>query len=259
MSGNTYKSRTALVTGAGRRIGRAVALGLANGGWDVGVHFHRSRSQAEELVREIETLGRKATAIPCDLALAGDTSRLIAQCASTLGPVSCLVNNAALFEYDDLATLEAPALARHLDINLRAPLLLAKAFAAQAPAGADSCIINMLDQKVYNLNPDFFSYTLAKIGLEGATRMLALALAPRIRVCGVAPGITLRSGEQTEEGFARAHRMAPLGHSSALQDLVDTVCFLAGAKSITGETILVDGGQHLWKLQRDVQFETGKN
>lgn len=146
-----------------------------------------------------------------------------------------------------------------MSVNLRAPLLLARDFATQLPEGLVGCIVNMLDQKVFNLNPDFLSYTIAKIGLEGATRVLAMALAPRVRVCGIAPGITLVSGEQSKQGFERAHRFAPLGRSSDMEDVVNAVRFVVNAKSLTGETIVVDGGQHLWPRSRDVQFEMAQS
>jgi NAD(P)-dependent dehydrogenase (short-subunit alcohol dehydrogenase family) len=259
MSRGEYKTKTALVTGASQRLGRAIALGLAGDGWDIAVHFHRSRLPAQTLVDEIEALGRKAATVSCDLSNAAAATGLIGKCAAKLGTISCLVNNAALFEFDDLASLEAASMDRHFGVNLRAPVLLAQALAAQLPAVERGCIVNLIDQKVFNPNPDFLSYTLTKIGLEGATSLLAMALAPRIRVCGVAPGITLASGKQSAPGFARAHKMAPLGRSSDMGDIVEAVRFLVKAKSITGETILVDGGQHLWKLKRDVQFETGKN
>ena len=247
----------ALVTGAGKRIGRAISLGLAAEGWDLALHFHQSRTETDVLATEIAALGVKAVAVRCDLGSADQVSGLIAECEHRLGTPTCLVNNAALFEYDDLASLDAPQWRRHLDINLLAPLLLAKAFAARIPDGVSGCIVNLLDQKVFNLNPDFLSYTIAKIGLEGATRVLAMALAPKVRVCGVAPGITLVSGDQTADGFGRAHAQAPLGRSSNLEDIADAVRFVVNAGALTGTTIVVDGGQHLWPSRRDVQFETG--
>jgi NAD(P)-dependent dehydrogenase (short-subunit alcohol dehydrogenase family) len=251
--------RVALVTGAGKRIGRAISLGLAAEGWDLALHFHRSKAEADGLATEISALGVKAVAIRCDLGSADQVSGLITDCERGLGTPTCLVNNAALFEYDNLASLDAEKWQRHLDVNLLAPLLLAKAFAARIPDGVTGCIVNLLDQKVFNLNPDFLSYTIAKIGLEGATRVLAMALAPKVRVCGVAPGITLVSGGQTADGFARAHGMAPLGRSSNVEDIADAVRFVVNAKALTGTTIVVDGGQHLWPARRDVQFEVGSS
>jgi NAD(P)-dependent dehydrogenase (short-subunit alcohol dehydrogenase family) len=249
--------RVALVTGAGKRIGRAISLGLAAGGWDLALHFQHSQAETDELAAEISALGVKAVTLRCDLGSAHQVADLVGACERRLGAPTCLVNNASVFEYDDLASLDATRWQRHLDVNLLAPLLLAKAFAARIPDGVGGCIVNLLDQKVFNLNPDFLSYTIAKIGLEGATRVLAMALAPKVRVCGVAPGITLVSGKQTAEGFARAHRLTPLGRSSNVQDIADAVCFVVNAGAMTGTTIVVDGGQHLWPSRRDVQFETG--
>jgi NAD(P)-dependent dehydrogenase (short-subunit alcohol dehydrogenase family) len=255
MSEARRNPRTALVTGAARRIGRALAAALGEDGWDVAVHYHRSRDDAESVVRELRGKGVHAMAIECDLAVADLASSLVPEAARKLGPLSLLVNNASWFEYDDLDGFDAARWERHEAVNLRAPLLLAQAFARQVPTGTTGCIVNMLDQKVFNLNPDFLSYTLTKIALEGATRLMALALAPRVRVCGIAPGITLHSGPQTRENFERAHRMAPMGRSSEVEDVVQALRYVASAPALTGTTITVDGGQHLWPLRRDVQYE----
>jgi NAD(P)-dependent dehydrogenase (short-subunit alcohol dehydrogenase family) len=257
MARATEDRPVALVTGAGKRIGRAISLALAADGWNIALHFHRARDETDRLAAEISKLGAKAVPIRCDLGDPEQAADLIAECQRRVGTPTCLVNNAAVFEYDDLPSLEPQAWQRHLNVNLLAPLLLSKSFAAGVPDGATGCIVNMLDQKVFNLNPDFLSYTIAKIGLEGATRVLAMALAPKVRVCGIAPGITLVSGEQTEEGFERAHRMAPLGRSSNVEDIADAVLFVVNAGALTGTTIVVDGGQHLWPSRRDVQFESG--
>ena len=256
MSQDQRPGKAALVTGAARRIGRAIAHALAEDGWDVAVHYHRSREDAESLTRELRALGVHAMAIDCDLGEAAAVERLVPDCNRKLGALRLLVNNASLFDYDDAASLEAARWDRHCAVNLRAPLLLAGAFARQLPDGETGCIVNMLDQKVFNLNPDFLSYTVTKIGLEGATRALAMALAPRVRVCGIAPGITLVSGAQSEESFARVHRHTPLGRSSDVQDIVGALRYVVGAAALTGTTLVVDGGQHLWPRARDVQFET---
>lgn len=255
MGNSKTQDRTALVTGSARRIGKAIAKGLAADGWNIAVHYNRSADDALALVGELQSLGVRATAVQCDLADCAAVSGLIAECNRQLGPLSCLVNNASLFEFDDPAGFDPATWDKHSAINLRAPLLLVREFAAQVPSQTLGCVVNMLDQKVFNLNPDFFSYTLTRVAMEGATRMLAMSLAPRVRVCGIAPGITLVSGAQTKEGFERAHTHTPLGHSSNTEDIVDAVRYVVAAKSVTGHTLVVDGGQHLWPLKRDVQFE----
>jgi NAD(P)-dependent dehydrogenase (short-subunit alcohol dehydrogenase family) len=255
MSQTRRNPRTALVTGGARRIGRALALALGEDGWDVAVHYHRSRDDAESVVRELRAGGVHAMAIECDLAAADAASKLVPEAGRKLGPLSLLVNNASWFEFDDLESFDAARWDRHQAVNLRAPLLLAQAFHRQLPADAAGCVVNLLDQKVFNLNPDFLSYTLTKIALEGATRLMALSLAPRVRVCGIAPGITLHSAPQSGENFERAHRMAPLGKSSEVADIVQALRYVVAAPALTGITITVDGGQHLWPLKRDVQFE----
>jgi len=250
----------ALVTGGARRIGRAIALGLARAGWDVAVHFRASEAEAHEVVAEIIALGRRAVALQCDLADAAAVRQLLPRAADALGAVRCVVNNASLFDYDSIADFTPDQLDTHMRANVAAPVLLAQAL--HAARAADSAVtdrppavvINLLDQKLYNLNPDFLSYTLSKAALQAATTMLAQALAPRVRVVGIAPGITLVSGEQDAAGFAQAHRQTPLGRSSTPDDIAASVVYVAGARAITGTTLLVDGGQHLMPLARDVMF-----
>lgn len=246
----------ALVTGAARRIGRTIALALARDGWDVGVHYGASRDNALATVRAIEALGRRAVALPCDLADAASVRRLVADCSSALGSVICLVNNASLFAEDRIDSISAETLQRHMQVNVAAPLLLAQALHAALPADARGVVINLLDQKLFNPNPDYLSYTLSKAALHEATTLLAQALAPRLRVVGVAPGITLTSGDQTETGFAKAHTKTPLGRSSTPEDVAAAVVYLARAQAVTGTTLLVDGGQHLVPSPRDVMFLT---
>lgn len=258
-SSSTCLPPVALVTGAGRRLGRAIALGLAAAGWDLALHYRHSESDAIATRDAILALGRRAALLQCDLADEAAVRRLLGRAIDALGPVSCIVNNASLFEYDSATDFSPALLGTHMQANVAAPLLLAQALHAATPPGNQAVVVNLLDQKLYNLNPDFLSYTLSKAALHAATTMLAQALAPKLRVVGVAPGITLVSGEQTEDGFAEAHRKTPLGRSSTPQDIADAVVYAAGARALTGTTLLVDGGQHLVPLGRDVMFLTESN
>jgi NAD(P)-dependent dehydrogenase (short-subunit alcohol dehydrogenase family) len=247
--------KTALVTGAAKRIGRVIALALSERGWDVVVHYHLSHDDALATVRAIEGLGRRAAAVQCDLADANAVATLFARAAAALpGPITCVVNNASLFEFDSATEFSAATLDAHMRANVAAPIALAQALHAATAEGAQAVVINLLDQKLFNLNPDFLSYTLSKAALHTATTMLAQALAPKVRVVGVAPGITMVSGDQTDAEFLKAHAATPLGGSSRPEDIAATVCFMAESRAITGATLLVDGGQHLIPLPRDVMF-----
>lgn len=246
--------RVALVTGAARRIGRAIALGMAEAGWDIAVHYRHSAAEALEVVEQIRALGRRAVALPGDLSDEAQVRTLLPQAIAALGPISCVVNNASLFDYDCATDFTFGKLDAHMSANVAAPLLLAQALHAATEEGHQAVVINLLDQKLYNLNPDFLSYTLSKAALHTATTLLAQALAPKLRVVGIAPGITLVSGDQTEEGFANAHQQTPLGRSSTPADIVQAVLYVAHAAALTGTTLLVDGGQHLTALPRDVMF-----
>ncbi|MFZ6649634.1 SDR family oxidoreductase [Undibacterium sp. TJN25] len=248
------ENRVALVTGAARRIGRSIALAMARRGWDIAVHYGRSAAEADSLVAEITAMGRRAVALHCDLLDETATRQLLPRAMAALGPVSCVVNNASLFEEDNVRSFGQQLMDRHMRANLAAPVLLAQALHAATPAGRQACVINLLDQKLYNLNPDFLSYTLSKAALQCATTTLAQALAPTVRVVGIAPGITMVSGHQSEADFAQAHQVTPLGRSSTPEDIANTVCFVAESPAMTGTTLLVDGGQHLIPLQRDVMF-----
>ena len=248
----------ALVTGAAKRIGRTLALALAADGWDVAVHYGRSQRDALAAVREIEALGRRACAVPCDLGDERAVRGLLATVKAQLGAVRCVVNNASQFAFDDATTFTVKRHAQLAAVNLGAPLVLAQTLARQLPRGAQGVVINLLDQKLFNPNPDFLSYTLTKAALEHATTLLAQALAPRVRVVGVAPGITLPSGDQSRAGFERAHRQTPLRRSSTPEDVAAAVVYLARARAVTGTTLLVDGGQHLQPSTRDIMFLTEK-
>jgi NAD(P)-dependent dehydrogenase (short-subunit alcohol dehydrogenase family) len=246
--------RVVLVTGAGKRIGRHIALTMARRGWDVAVHYGQSGAAAAEVVAEIQALGQQAIALQADLAKPAEVATLLPRAIAALGPVQCLVNNASLFEQDDATDFSQDRLDKHMHANVAAPIALAQALYAATGEGEQACVINLLDQKLYNLNPDFLSYTLSKAALQCATTMLAQAFAPRLRVVGIAPGISLISGDQTQGDFDLAHQRTPLGRSSTPDDIANTVCFVADSPAITGSTLLVDGGQHLIPLQRDVMF-----
>ncbi len=242
------------MTGAGRRIGRAIALGLAAAGWDVAVHYRSSEAEAQETADAVAALGRRAVLLQCELEDEAAVRDLFARAAAKLGPIGCVVNNASQFEYDNATAFSPALLVQHMQANVSAPILLAQALHAATPDGSQAVVINLLDQKLYNLNPDFLSYTLSKAALHTATTMLAQALAPKVRVVAVAPGLTMVSGDQTEAAFAKAHTNTPLGRSSTPQDVADAVCYVAAARALTGTTLLVDGGQHLQPVPRDVMF-----
>jgi NAD(P)-dependent dehydrogenase (short-subunit alcohol dehydrogenase family) len=239
--------RAALITGAGRRIGRATALALARVGYAVVLHAHRSRADAEALAAEITAAGGRAAVVLADLADAQAVHGLV-PAAAAFGPLTLLVNSASEFEPDEIENLDRARFERALAVNLAAPLFLAQAFAAQAPEGADASIVNLVDQRVFKPTPKFFSYTLSKTALHGATVTLAQALAPKLRVNAVAPGPTLPSPRQSEAQFAAQAAALPLKRGPAPEDVAAAVVFLAQAKSVTGVTIAVDGGQHLsWR------------
>jgi NAD(P)-dependent dehydrogenase (short-subunit alcohol dehydrogenase family) len=241
---------TALVTGAGRRLGRAIALDLAAHGWSVGVHYHASAAEALSVVAEIEAKGGKAAAFAADLARSGAPEPLIESCIATLGPITCLINSAACFEWDDIQTLDCDTWQAHLDVNLRAPIFLAQGLARRLPKGVSGNIINVIDQKVLRPDPDFFSYTVAKSALWTATQLLAQALAPEIRVNAIAPGPVLPSLKQSEDEFARECHATLLGHGVDLGEVTAAVRFLLETPSVTGQMIALDSGQHLaWRKE----------
>ena len=247
--------RVALVTGAARRLGREIALALAREGWDVAVHYGRSADDAHDTVAQLRALGRRAEALPARLDDEAEVLGLLPAAAAALGPVGCVVNNASRFEFDEAASASFASMQAHLMPNLAAPVLLARELARALPDGAEGVVVNLLDQKLWAYNPDFLSYTLSKAGLAAATTMLAQALAPRVRVVGVAPGLTLPSYLQDEAAFRRAHREhSPLGRSSTAADVAASVAFAVANRSLTGTTIVCDGGQHLRPPPRDVSF-----
>lgn len=239
--------KTALVTGAARRIGRVLALEAAKAGYAVAIHHRDAAEDASRLAAEIETGGGRAAVIAADLNDRNAPETLIAQAALALGPVSLLVNNASLFADDRLGEL-GEDWDRHFDVNLRAPVFLAQAFAKALPAGVDGLIVNILDQRVWRPNPQFFSYTLTKSALWTATQTMAQALAPRIRVNGIGPGPTLASIHQTPADFAAESLNVPLQRSASPEEIAAALRYLIDAPSVTGQMIAVDGGQHLaWR------------
>jgi NAD(P)-dependent dehydrogenase (short-subunit alcohol dehydrogenase family) len=236
---------TALVTGAALRLGRAIAVDLAKRGWRIGVHHHTSRAEAQALVEAIERLGSKAITLPADLTREDQLRGLVKSCADALGPPTCLINNAARFEWDSPHTLDWAGWQAELDVNLRAPIFLTQAFARTLPKDASGCVINMIDQRVWRLTPEFFSYTIAKSALWTATQTLAQALAPRIRVNALGPGPVLPNRQQSEVDFERECRSTLLRRGATVEEVCGAVRFLLETPSVTGQMIALDGGQHL--------------
>ncbi len=243
-------SRVVLITGAARRIGAAVARDLASVGWSVAVHHHRSLAAAQALVGTIAANGGCAQAFATNLQSEAETSQLVGRVADALGPVHCLINNASVFERDDALSVTRESWERHLQINLRAPFLLTQAFARQVPESG-GCVINVLDQRVWNLTPHFTSYTVSKAALWTLTQTLAMALAPKVRVNAIGPGPTLPSVRQSEEQFVRQWSAVPLARPTSPLEIAGVVRFLLDAPGVTGQMIAVDGGQHLgWTVAK---------
>ncbi len=252
----------AIVTGAGQRLGRAMALYLARRGHDVAVHYASSREAADAVVAEIRAMGRRAVALHADLLVEAETTGLLPRAAKALGgPLSVLVNNASIFEYDNLATATRQSWDRHMESNLRAPFVLIQALAAQAPQPAtdaqgepvaQALVVNMLDQRVRKLTPEFMSYTIAKMGLWALTQTAAQALAPRVRVNAIGPGPTLKGARQSESHFARQRAATILKRGANPEEITAALGYLLDAGSVTGQLICVDGGQHLGWQTPDV-------
>lgn len=251
-------AQRALVTGAGKRLGRAMALYLAQRGYDVAVHFAGSAEEAEAVVAEIRALGRNAAALQADLLNEPETQALVTRAAQALGgPLSVLINNASIFEYDTLSTATRQGWDRHMESNLRAPFVLTQAFAAQAPAvGTDESgepiatglIINMIDQRVRKLTPEFMTYTLAKMGLWTLTQTAAQALAPQIRVNAIGPGPTLQGSRQSLDHFTKQRANTVLKRGANPGDITAALGYFLDSPAVTGQLLCVDGGQHLgWR------------
>lgn len=251
--------KTALVTGGAKRIGRELCLAFARAGFDVAVHYGHSREEALQLVAQLIQLNVRACAIQADLADASSVARLMQQVNQQLGAVGVLVNNASLFEYDALtqsAPLDLSLFEQHWRINTFAPMLLSQQLFQQMPNDAQGVIINLLDQKLYNPNPDYLSYTLSKSALKEATTLAAQALAPRVRVVGIALGLSLPSGPQSVDAFNQVHQQTILHRGSTPRDVAQAMLFAISAHSMTGTVLQIDGGQHLTPSKRDVMFDT---
>ena len=247
------KQRTVLVTGAAKRLGREIALTLARAGWRVAVHYRESQHDAIKTVADCADAAGASASFCADLSNEDEARQLLPTVIEAFGYVDAIVNSASIFEHDTPQSFSFAAMEKHMRANAAAPIVLSQALHThlQTRGDARGAVVNLLDQKLWNPNPDFVSYTLSKAALESANTMLALALAPRIRVVGVAPGLTLTSHMLSPEKFAVLHKLSPLGHSSSAADVAATVAFALDNSSITGTTLLVDGGQHLMKFERD--------
>ncbi len=259
----TQPHKIALITGAAKRLGQQIALDLARSGWDIIVHYGTSAAMAEETALQIQQLGRRAITMQADLSDEAQVNNILPRCQTALGLPDCIVNSASLFAYDTAGDFTFAQLERHMRINAAAPVALARdlhharsQITATQGMRHPAVVINLLDQKLANPNPDFLSYTLSKAALLEATTLLAQALAPQVRVVGLAPGITMVSGDQSANSFEHSHKMTPLGRSSTPEDIGAAVVYLASAHAITGTTLYVDGGQHLQPSERDVMFLT---
>lgn len=242
-----------LITGAGQRIGRAIAKAFANNGWGIALHYHQSTSEAEALKDDLTAAGVPVALIQADLSDSEDVTKIIQAATDALGPLNCLVNNAAVFEKDTIADVTTESFHKHLDTNLLAPMLLTQGFARQVPKGMQGNIINIADQRVFNLRPEFMSYTLSKTGLWTLTQTTAMALAPHIRVNAIGPGPTLANTRQTAAQFKQQQKSVPLGYGPTPEEIADAVQFILTAKSMTGEFVSLDGGQHLPTYQSEAK------
>jgi NAD(P)-dependent dehydrogenase (short-subunit alcohol dehydrogenase family) len=235
----------ALITGGAKRVGRAITLALADAGYVVAVHMKTISPETQAFCDDINAKGGRAVPLAGDLSNHEHVRTLVPQAVAAVGALTLLVNNASIFQPDEVGKLDRDGFDRHMAVNLRAPVFLSEAFAAQAAKGANASIVNIVDQRVLKPTPLFFSYALSKNGLYAATHMLAQALAPKVRVNAIGPGPTLPSSRQSEEEFARQTATLPLGHGSRPEHIAEAVLFLARAVSITGQMLAVDGGQHI--------------
>jgi NAD(P)-dependent dehydrogenase (short-subunit alcohol dehydrogenase family) len=246
---NTISKGNALVTGASRRIGKEIAIALANDGWTVGIHHKESKEDADTLCSKLLDAGKQAYVICADLADDVAIDNVVIEAIDAGGPLTCLVNNASVFEHDTIETLSRGSWDNHLNVNLWAPLRLSQSMASALPGKQSGNIVNIADQRVINISPGFLSYTISKVGLWNMTQSLALELAPRIRVNAIGPGPTLPSPRQNAEQFDFQAKRVPLGHGAGPAEIADGVLYILSSSSLTGQLIALDGGQHLgWEF-----------
>lgn len=244
---------TAVVTGAGKRIGRAIALGLAESGYVVAIHVNRSVDEGKEVAREIEDAGGRAIVVQADLTDIDEVRTIIPEAGAALGPIGLVVNNASLFQPDFATDLDSDLWDRHFAVHAKGPAFLSHDFAAQLPDDMHGLIINIIDQRVWRLNPQFLSYTASKATLWTLTQTLAQALAPRIRVNAIGPGPSMQSVHQSDDTFDDEASAVPLGHGPQLAEFVSTIRYIIDTPSLTGQMIAIDGGQHLAWQTPDIQ------
>jgi len=237
--------KNVLITGAARRIGKAIALGLAHDGWRVVLHYRSSDRDVQNVAQSIREMGGEAFTVQADLNDEEQVSTLIPRSVEEAGPITCLINNASVFEEDSVTTASRQSWNEHMQVNLRSPFVLVQSFAKQLPAERQGNVVNIIDQRVWNLTPHFLSYTLSKAGLWTLTQTLAQALAPQIRVNAIGPGPVLPSSRQTQEAFIEQWSSLPMRQNITREEIVDAVRFIIDASSMTGQMIALDGGQHL--------------